>query len=349
MAIIKAINSKASIGRAIEYITKKEKTEDYLTYGKDCNPNTVIDEMKITKEMWGKTDGRQYVHLVQSFDPKDNINFEKAHELGKELINNFNKYKGHEVLMVTHLDKEHVHNHFIINSVNYENGRKINTSSKELQSLKDYSNKLSREHGLTVPIKGDSITTFSQKKYKVIEKGFKKNGNSYLLETAKAVSSSLKNATDRESFIKEMNVKGYKVNWKDSRKNITFENSDGKKVRSSNLEKTFKDIKFSKEGIENEIQRNRERNTRGSFDWSAVRDNVQSEGNGISEQFSNEITRNIQQKVREVKERTQRAVGEGQSTDREIRNVKSNSDKGIEFNITKDTTRVKGRVRELTR
>ncbi|MDU1540836.1 MAG: hypothetical protein E6902_14630, partial [Paeniclostridium sordellii] len=119
--------------------------------------------------------------------------------------------------------------------------------------------------------------------------------------------------------------------------------------RSSNLEKTFKDIKFSKEGIENEIQRNRERNTRGSFDWSAVRDNVQSEGNGISEQFSNEITRNIQQKVREVKERTQRAVGEGQSTDREIRNVKSNSDKGIEFNITKDTTRVKGRVRELTR
>lgn len=349
MAIIKAINSKASIGRAIEYITKKEKTEDCLIYGKDCNPHTVIDEMKITKEMWGKTDGRQYVHLVQSFDPKDNINFNKAYELGKELINNFDKYKGHEVLMATHLDKGHVHNHFIINSVNYENGRKINTSSKELQSLKDYSNKLSMEHGLTVPTKGDSITTFSQKKYKIIEKGFNGKGNSYLLETAKDVSSSLKKAIDKEGFIKEMEVKGYKVNWNNSRKNITFENSDGKKVRSSNLEKTFKDIKFSKEGIENEIQRNRERNTRGSFDWSSVRDNVQSEGNRISEQPSNEITRNIQQKVREVKERTQRAVGEDKSTDREIRNGKSNSDKGIESNITKDTTRVRERVRELTR
>lgn len=353
MAIIKAINSKASIGRAIEYITQKEKTDEKLVYGKDCDPTTVIDEMKATKEFWKKNEGRQYVHLVQSFDPKDNISFEKAHELGQELINNFDKYKGHEVLMATHMDKGNVHNHFVINSVNFENGKKLNTSAKELQELKDFSNELSKEHGFSVPNRNDTITTYSKDKYKAIEKGFKGEGKSYLLETAKDVTSALKQSDTKESFIKSMEDKGYKVNWEDTRKHITFENAEGKKVRNSNLEKTFKDTKFSKGGMENEIQRNRERNgARGNssnVDWSAVRDNVQSQGNRIPEQSSNEVTRDIQQQVREVKERTQRATGEGKQKDRAVGELEPSSNKGIKSVVAKDTGKVMERVREITR
>ena len=65
MAIIKAVNSKSSIARAINYITKAEKTEKKLISGIDCNPETAIDEMKATKELYDKNDGRQYAHFIQ--------------------------------------------------------------------------------------------------------------------------------------------------------------------------------------------------------------------------------------------------------------------------------------------
>jgi len=257
MAIIKAVNSRASIGRAIDYITKEEKTEQGLTYGKDCNPNTAIDEMKATKELHGKTGGREYVHLVQSFDPSEKLSFEKAHEVGKEFIESCEKYKGHEVLMATHMDKGHIHNHFIINSVNYENSKKLSTSKHELQQIKDINDSVCKEHGLSIAEpKKEIVTAYNKEKYKALEKGFEGKGKSYVLDTALAVSDTLEKATSREEFIKGMNEKGYEVNWKDTRKNITFENSDGKKVRNSNLEKTFNDNSFSKESMEQKFKEN---------------------------------------------------------------------------------------------
>lgn len=280
MAVIKAVNSKASIGKAINYVTKEEKTEERLISGKDCNPRTAIDEMKATKEQWGKTGGRQYAHLVQSFNPEDKVTPQQAHEIGRKFIENNEKFKGHEVVISTHVDKRHVHNHFIVNSVNFENGKKLHTTKKELQQLKERSNELSREHGLSVPTRGDTITTFDQKKYRAIEKGAKGQDKSYLLDTARNVSQSLNKATDRESFIKDMESKGYKVNWRDTRKHITFTTPEGKKVRNSNLEKTFKEHKFSKEGMENEIQRNRERRE-PSREQDRGQDREQPRANGL--------------------------------------------------------------------
>jgi len=257
MAIIKAVNSRASISRAINYITNGEKTERELTYGKDCNPNTAIEEMKVTKELYGKTGGREYVHLVQSFDPSEKLSFEKAHEIGIEFINSCEKYKGHEVLMTTHRDKGHIHNHFIINSVNYENGKKLSTASYELKNIKDINDRVCQEHNLSVPTPShDIVTAYSKEKYRALEKGFKGEGKSYVLDTALDVSNSLEKATSREEFIKLMNEKGYNVTWKDTRKNITFENAQGKKVRNSNLEKTFNDNSFSKENMEQKFKEN---------------------------------------------------------------------------------------------
>ena len=66
MAVIKAINSKASLAKAINYVTQKQKTEEHLVSGIDCVPKNAINEMKFTKEHWNKTDGRQYMHLTQS-------------------------------------------------------------------------------------------------------------------------------------------------------------------------------------------------------------------------------------------------------------------------------------------
>ncbi len=102
MAVIKVVNSKASIGKAINYITKEEKTEERLISGKDCNPFTTIDEMKATKEQWGKTEGRQYKHYIQSFDPKDKMSHAKAHQIGVEWAEkNFKGHSGcgHEIMI----------------------------------------------------------------------------------------------------------------------------------------------------------------------------------------------------------------------------------------------------------
>ncbi|MGO1470384.1 MAG: relaxase/mobilization nuclease domain-containing protein [Tissierella sp.] len=258
MAIIKAVNSKSSIGTAINYVSKKEKTEEKLISGIDCNPITAIDEMKATKELYDKKDGRQYSHFIQSFNPKDTLSPEKAHKIGKEFIRNNDKFKGHEILLTTHKDKKHIHNHFIINSVNYETGRKFHTTKYEYQAMKDKSNELSKDHGLTVPEKTKEkgkITSFNQNKYRVMERHFKGTARSYVIDTALAVKKAQGKSTSREDFIKEMKDQGYSTNWTDTRKHVTFINNEtGKRVRLANLEKTFNDSNFTKGGLTDEFE-----------------------------------------------------------------------------------------------
>ena len=260
MAIIKAVNSKSSIATAINYITKKEKTEEKLISGIDCNPKTAIDEMKATKELYDKNDGRQYAHFIQSFNPSDDISPEKAHEIGKEFIEKNDKFKGHEIVLATHKDKNHIHNHFILNSVNYESGNKFHTTKYEYQEMKDISNELSKEHKLTVPEKSKEkgkITSFNQDKYQVMKKHFQGTAKSYVLETAIAVKKAKEKATSKDYFIKEMEDQGYSTNWKDTSKHITFTNKEsGKKVRLANLEKTLNDQDFTKDVLIDELQRN---------------------------------------------------------------------------------------------
>ena len=121
MAVIKAVSSKAGIGQALDYVTKEEKTEDKLVSGLHCEPDTVKDEMQATKELWGKTGGRTYKHFVQSYHEDEHITPEQAHKNAVELAKNTEAWKGHEVLIATHIDRGHIHSHFIVNSVNYEN------------------------------------------------------------------------------------------------------------------------------------------------------------------------------------------------------------------------------------
>ena len=85
MAVIKAVSSKAGIGHTIDYVTKKEKTEEKLVSGLHCEPETVKEEMQATKELWGKTDGRTYKHYVQSYHEDEEITPEQAHKNAVEL------------------------------------------------------------------------------------------------------------------------------------------------------------------------------------------------------------------------------------------------------------------------
>ena len=114
MAVIKAVSSKAGIGQALDYVTKEEKTEDKLVSGLHCEPDTVKDEMQATKELWGKTGGRTYKHFVHSYHEDEHITPEQAHKNAIELAKGTEAWKGHEVLIATHIDRGHIHTHFIV-------------------------------------------------------------------------------------------------------------------------------------------------------------------------------------------------------------------------------------------
>ena len=139
MAVIKAVSSKAGIGQAIDYVTKEEKTEEKLVSGLHCEAETAKEEMQATKELWEKTGGRTYKHFVQSYHKDEKITPEQAHRNALQLAENTSAWKGFEVLVATHKDKKHIHTHFIVNSVNFEDGHKLQWSSADLQELRQTS------------------------------------------------------------------------------------------------------------------------------------------------------------------------------------------------------------------
>lgn len=255
MAIIEAISSKANIKRIIHYVTQDKKTNVNLISGKDCMAESCLEEMLYTKNLYHKNSGRQYIHIIQSFDPKDNLSAEQVHNVGIKLANTFN---GFQVLVATHIDKNHLHNHLVINSVSFENGYKIQMSKKDLQYLKDYSDKLCLEIEASVIPKKEKTNYIKRNEYRVAEQG-----KSWKFKLMNAIDLSLVESNTKEEFIKSMNKLGYQVNWTDTRKYITYTTPEGYKCRDNKLY----DEKYSKGAMENEfrrIEKEQSNNTRKS-------------------------------------------------------------------------------------
>lgn len=264
MAVIKAVSSKAGIGQALDYVTKEEKTEDKLVSGLHCEPDTVKDEMQATKELWGKTGGRTYKHFVHSYHEDEHITPEQAHKNAIELAKGTEAWKGHEVLIATHIDRGHIHTHFIVNSVNFEDGHKLQWSKADLQNLKDRCNEQSRQQGLHVPEKGKTFSgeereetvAWNKETYNLLKQAEKGEVKSYVQDTALAVMDCRETATSREDFIDQMKARGYGVDWQDNHKYITFTDlarqEQGEKqckVRNNKLEKYY-NMDFGKEELE---------------------------------------------------------------------------------------------------
>ena len=268
MAIIKFTNSKAELKTIIDYVTRTDKTNANLITGKDCVANSCLEEMKIVKEFYNKNGGRQYIHIVQSFSPKDVLNFQKAHEIGIKLANYF---QGFQVLVATHTDREHIHNHLIINSVNFENGKKFNQSKNDMQKVKDYSDKLCKEAGLEIIEKKKYQGIYNKNEYQVALKG-----QSWKMKLANAIDYSLEKSKNKTEFFKNMNKLGYQVIWTKKRKYITYTTPEGMKCRDNRLN----DKKYLKEEMENAFnggikEEKSDRSTR------RTRDNTNTDNNEI--------------------------------------------------------------------
>lgn len=249
MAIIEAISSKANIKRIINYVTQDKKTNANLITGKDCLAESCLEEMLYTKNLYHKNNGRQYIHIIQSFDPKDNLSAEQVHNTGIRLVEKFN---GYQVLLATHIDRSHLHNHLVVNSVSFKNGYKIQMSKKDLQGLKDYSDKLCLEIGASVIPKKENTQYIKRNEYRVAEQG-----KSWKFKLINAIDLSLAESSNKEDFIKSMNKLGYQVNWTDTRKYITYTTPEGYKCRDNKLY----DEKYLKGEMEQKLEKNKQEST----------------------------------------------------------------------------------------
>ncbi len=242
MATIKFTNSKSSIKKIYNYITQKSKTTDNLISTKDCLKFSAIEEMLLTKNQFNKNTGRQYIHIVQSFDPKDNLSYEQANAIGLKLAEYFN---GFQAVVSTHTDKKHIHNHILLNSVNFNTGYKFQQSKNDMQDVKNYSDKLCLQYGLSIIENPSQKGYMKQNEYQVAIKG-----QSWKIELIIAIDKALSVSTSKLDFINNMELQGYKVNWTDKRKYITFTTPLGKKCRDNKLI----DKKYSKEVLEREFR-----------------------------------------------------------------------------------------------
>ena len=238
MAVIKATNPKVStLKQGINYITNPDKAE--LISGKDCTAETALEEMQATKALYNKTQGRQYMHFVQSFKPDDPLDPSQAHQIGLEMAEK--RFKGYEVLVATHTDKDHLHNHLIVNSVSFENGSKIQLSRDDLKAIKELSDQICEREGLHVIREKNLGRDLGRNEYQVAIKG-----ESWKFKTMAAIDQAIERTQTKEEFVKNMEAQGYQVKWTDERKHITYTTPEGHKVRDNKLH----DPNYLKEAME---------------------------------------------------------------------------------------------------
>ena len=206
------VKGKKSYG----YVTNREKTVERLISGVNCVAQTAQDEFEAVKKQFRKTDGRSYYHIVQAFAPDDPLDFDTAHEIGLKFAEYF---KGYQCVVVTHMNTAHIHNHIIMNSVNFETGQKFHQSAREMQQAKEYSNQLCREYGLSfTESKADPFRIPAWKK-----------------RLCRTIKEAMENCATREEFIAFMAEYGYKVRWEANQKYITYTTPENVRCRDNKL------------------------------------------------------------------------------------------------------------------
>ena len=239
---------RGALGGVLRYTQQEEKTlweGRRLVTGWNCTAQSALSEMQLTKERFRKTDGRQYYHFVQSFAEDDDLTPQEAHTIGLELAQR--EFHGFEVLVATHIDTDHLHSHLIVNSVSFQDGRKLHQSAADLQAHRLASDEICAAHGLGIlpPQKQVKQKRMGTREYRSAAKG-----QSWKFRLMNTIDQCMRYAETREDFLSLMESEGYQVRWTDSRKNITYTTPDGMKCRDDRLHET----KYTKEVMEREFR-----------------------------------------------------------------------------------------------
>ena len=243
MAVIKSLPATKSLSNQLKYLAQEGKTVEELKEGINCTIGNVEREFNIVKQMYNKSEGKQYYHLTQAFSPEDNINPKKAHELGKEWIER--NIQGHQVYMVTHIDKNHIHNHFVINSVNIDSGLKLQISPSKLLKMKEDSNKLcSRENLSEINLRANKGISKTDAEYRLEKKGI----IPWKDELRQCIDFG-KNQTKSIGELKEFLKEHFDIEVRETKNSISYKHPEqNKAVRGNKLGGSY-----TKEGLLNEF------------------------------------------------------------------------------------------------
>ena len=230
----------------MRYVSQTSKTlwdGQQLVSGIGCQPETAFDEFLSTKLLHRKDGGVMFYHMVQSFPKCADIDPCAAHEAARRLAGYF---EGCEVLVCTHTDREHIHSHCIINSVNFETGRKVHMADEQIQELRVRNDQICEELGLPKFQRDEHRQSrgMSNAEYYTASKG-----ESWKFELMRVIDDCMRYAGNREEFLALLRAEGDDATWTDSRKNITYVTPDGRKCRDSKLHME----KYLKENMEAEF------------------------------------------------------------------------------------------------
>ena len=252
MAIVHFVNykrgtqSRAAMRGVMLYVMQEKKTAwdgVPLVSGINCQPQSVYDDFLNTKLLYHKDSGVMFYHMVQSFPKGAAVDSRQAHEAARRLAEYFD---GCEVLVCTHVDREHIHSHCVINSVNFETGKKLHMAKEQIQELMLRNDMICQEMGLPVfetPIQ--KARGMGGAEYHTALKG-----QSWKLRLMNTIDECMKYAADRDAFVSLMASEGYTVRWESSRKYITYTTPDGTKCRDNKLHEE----KYCKEAMEHEFR-----------------------------------------------------------------------------------------------
>ena len=242
----KGTQTRGCMKSVMRYVSKLSKTlwdGQQLVSGIDCQPETAFDEFLSTKLLHHKDGGVMFYHMVQSFPKGADVDPRMAHEAARRLAGYF---EGCEVLVCTHTDREHIHSHCIINSVNFETGKKVHMADEQIQELRVRNDQICEELGLPKFQRDEQRQSrgMSNAEYYTADRG-----ESWKFELMRVIDECMRCAGSREEFLILLRSEGYDATWTDSRKNITYVTPDGRKCRDNKLHIE----KYLKENMEAEF------------------------------------------------------------------------------------------------
>ena len=248
----KGTQTRGCMKSVMRYVAQTSKTlwnGQQLVSGIGCQPETAFDEFLSTKLLHHKDGGVMFYHMVQSFPKDADIDPRAAHEAARRLAGYF---EGCEVVVCTHVDREHIHSHCIINSVNFETGKKVHMADEQIQELRVRNDQICEELGLPKFQRDGQRQArgMSNAEYYTASKG-----ESWKFELMRVIDECMRCAGSREEFLILLRSEGYDATWTDSRKNITYTTPEGRKCRDSKLhiEKYLKENMEAEFGYRSEI------------------------------------------------------------------------------------------------
>ena len=205
MAVTKIKPIKSTLKKALDYIQNPDKTDGKMLVSSfGCSPETADIEFEFTIAQALERGNNLAHHLIQSFEPGE-VDYQKAHEIGKQLADAVTKGQ-YEYVLTTHIDKGHVHNHIIFCAVNFVDYHKYNSNKRSYYGIRNMSDRLCRENCLSVvaPQKGGKGKSYA-------EYIAEKTGTSWKGKLKIAVDALIPQVPSFEELLSRLQAAGYEI------------------------------------------------------------------------------------------------------------------------------------------